>query len=170
MKLSDVQIFPHYYETYFKQISQETELISTLDLRKNNVLEFYLSIPRDKWDFSYAEGKWTIKKLVRHIIDAELIFCYRALCIVRGEKKALPGWSEDEYADAVIDSELLANRLLKTLSLQLDYTADLFSNFSEIDLKKIGNCNQLDTEVGAIGFCIVAHELHHRNVIKERYL
>lgn len=170
MKLSEVQVFPHYYELYFKLISPETDLISRLEQRKKEVLEFYLAIPRDQWTYQYAKGKWSVKKLLRHIIDAELIFCYRALCLVRGEKGSLPGWSENEYADAVNNEDIIPNKLLKTLSIQLDYTADLFSNFSASDIKKIGNTNNLDTEVGAIGFCIIAHELHHRNIIKERYI
>jgi DinB superfamily len=170
MKLSDVQVFPHYYESYFILISPKMELMDLLIQRKTEILEFYNSIPDIKWAYQYAAGKWSIKKLVRHIIDAELIFCYRSLCFVRNEKNSLPGWSEDEYADAVDDSKLSKENILKSLTIQLDYTIDLFSNFSDVDLKKIGTANNLQSEVGAIGFCIVAHELHHRNIIKERYL
>lgn len=32
-----------------------------------------------KWDYAYAEGKWTVKELVQHLIDCERIFSYRAL-------------------------------------------------------------------------------------------
>lgn len=170
MKISEVQIFPHYYESYFKLISTEISLMDLLEYRKAEILNFYNSIPDTKWDFEYAEGKWSIKKLVRHIIDAELIFCYRALSFVRGEKASLLGWSENEYADAIDDSKLNKESLINSLTLQLNYTQDLFSNFTEVDLQKIGNANNLDTEVGAIGFCIIAHELHHRTIIKERYL
>lgn len=170
MKISEVEVYPHYYENFYKLISSEISLIELLDQRRNTILDFYNSIPIEKWDYKYQENKWSIKKLVRHIIDAELIFNYRTLSFVRGEKQALLGWSEDDYAENINEAELSSEKLLHSLNLQINYSYDLFSNFTIDDLKKIGNANGLDTEVGAIGFCIIAHELHHRNIIKERYL
>jgi len=170
MLVSEVQVFPDYFEAYFKSIPSKFPLQKLLENRREEVYNFYDSIPEEKWSYRYAEGKWSIQKLVRHILDAELIFDYRALSFARGELQALAGWSEDEYASIVSEKDLNKTKLLQSLRLQLDYTADLFSNFSTEDLKKIGNANQYNTEVGAIGFAIVAHEIHHRNIIKERYL
>ncbi len=170
MLVSEVNISPFYYINYFKLIEDGIPLLHLINQRKESSLNFYNAIPENQWDYQYAPDKWSIKKLVRHIIDAELIFDYRALSIVRGEKSKLLGWSENEYADTLNDTNLSKESLLKSLSLQIDYTADLFSNFSSEDLKKIGNANGYDTEVGAIGFAIIAHEMHHRMIIKERYL
>lgn len=170
MFVSEVNIAPFYYIDYFKLIDGNFPLNHLLDQRKESVSIFYDSISDNKWDYKYAEDKWSIKKVVRHIIDAELIFNYRALSIVRGEKKTLMGWSESEYGSQVDDKFLSKEKLIKSLLLQLDYTADLFSNFSTEDLKKVGNANKYDTEVGAIGFAIVAHEMHHRAVISDKYL
>lgn len=169
MFIQELTQYPPYYEGMYKLIAQDISLSLLLEHRLN-ALEFYRSIPEDKWDYQYAEGKWSIKKLVRHIIDAELIFDYRALSIVRGEKRPLMGWSENEYADQVDDNKLSKENLLKSLDLQFRYTADLFQSFDQSDLKKTGNTNTFDVEVGAIGFCIIAHEMHHRNTIRERYL
>ena len=41
--------------------------------------EFYNSLPDDKADFSYAEGKWTVRQVIQHVMDAERVFGYRAL-------------------------------------------------------------------------------------------
>jgi hypothetical protein len=30
-------------------------------------------IPMDKFDYRYAEGKWTIKEIIQHVIDTERI-------------------------------------------------------------------------------------------------
>jgi len=169
MLLSHVKTYPPYYERMYEVISKEISLNDLLKQRKQ-ILQFYESIPDEKWAYRYAEGKWSIQKVVRHILDAELIFDYRALSIVRGEKNKLMGWSENEYADQVNEELLSKESLIQSLRIQLDYTSDLFLQFSSHDLKKIGNANGYDIEVGAIGFCILAHEIHHRNVIKERYL
>lgn len=169
MNVAELKYYAPYYEEMYKQLPQDVSMLSLLSDRYK-FLDFYDNIPEDKWDYRYEEGKWSIKKIVRHIVDAELIFNYRALSIVRGEKKPLMGWSENEYAEQVDDILLNKDSLLKSLNLQFQYTADLFSNFAKEDLKKIGNANGYDTEVAAIGFSILAHEMHHRNAILQLYL
>jgi uncharacterized damage-inducible protein DinB len=170
MIVSEVKHYPPYFENYFKMIPRDTNLLELFKNRNKAVIEFFESIPADKWNYQYAEGKWSVKKILRHIIDAELIFSYRALCFARGESQPLPGWSENEYADATDDAKLHPDKLIKSLKLQLESTQDMFHSFDEADLNKIGNANGSDTEIGAIGFAIIAHEMHHRKVILEKYL
>ena len=40
----------------------------------------------------YAEGKWSIREVVGHMIDTERIFAYRALRIARNDQTNLPGF------------------------------------------------------------------------------
>ena len=47
---------------------------------------------------AYAAGKWTVKRLLQHLADGERLFCYRAMCIARGDATPLPGFDEDVYA------------------------------------------------------------------------
>ena len=51
-------------------------------------LHFLDTIPEGKYDHRYAEGKWSIKELLQHIIDGERVFDYRALRFAR--KDATP--------------------------------------------------------------------------------
>jgi hypothetical protein len=46
----------------------------------------------------------------------------------------------------------------------------LFKNFTEEMLERRGVANNLEVTVRAILFIIAGHELHHLNVLKERYL
>ena len=169
MFVSDLQHFPPYYEEAYKKLPADFPLIHLLTGRLNHI-EFYREISNAQWTFSYAPTKWSIQKLVRHILDAELIFCYRALSAVRGEQKPLMGWDPDAYAETIDESRLLKDRLIKSLELQMKMTLDLFTSFSDEDLKKIANANGFDTEVAAMGFSIIAHEMHHRAVISDKYL
>ena len=46
-------------------------------------------------DYAYEEGKWSIKRLLLHIADGERMFCYRAMCVARGDQQELPGFDEN---------------------------------------------------------------------------
>ena len=48
--------------------------------------------------YRYAPGKWSIRDVVGHMVDAERVMGYRALAISRGEKASLPAFEEDDYA------------------------------------------------------------------------
>jgi uncharacterized damage-inducible protein DinB len=169
MLVSELEFYPPYYEEAYKKLPADFPLLQLLSDRIKYI-EFYREIPDSQWTYSYAEGKWSIKKLVRHILDAELIFCFRALSTVRGEQKSLMGWDPDAYAETIDESRLIKDSLLTSLELQMKLTIDLFTTFSSEDLKKIANANGFDTEVSAMGFSIIAHEMHHRAVISDKYL
>jgi len=169
MLVSELESYPPYYEEAYKKLPTNFPLLQLLSDRIKYI-EFYREIPDSQWTYSYAEGKWSIKKLVRHILDAELIFCFRALSTVRGEQKSLMGWDPDAYAETIDESSLIKDSLLTSLKLQMRLTLDLFTSFSNVDLKKIANANGFDTEVAAMGFSIIAHEMHHRAIISDKYL
>src|SRR5436305_13655497 len=48
-------------------------------------------------NYAYAPGKWSIKQMVGHVVDAERIFAYRALRIGRGDQTPLPSFEQDDY-------------------------------------------------------------------------
>ena len=62
------------------------------------ISSFLSSVPKDKYLYAYAEGKWTIKEILQHMIDTERIMAYRALAFARKEKANLPGFEENDYA------------------------------------------------------------------------
>src|SRR6476660_5143531 len=90
---------PSFYHNYVKLV-EEDNVAEAIQSNGERSLSFFRNIPSEKWDHSYAEGKWTLKELLQHIIDGERIFCYRALCFARGEKTSLPGFDENTYAAA----------------------------------------------------------------------
>src|SRR6476661_2739753 len=88
---------PEYYHKYVKLV-EEDSASTALEKNSETLHSFLQVIPEEKWDFRYAEGKWSIKELVQHMIDTERIFCYRALCFARKDQTPLPGFEENDYA------------------------------------------------------------------------
>jgi uncharacterized damage-inducible protein DinB len=168
MKVSDLSSYPSYFKHYFELVGNNS-LEQILEKRMVNALDFYQEIPANKWTYSYEEGKWSMQKVLQHVLDAEAIFLYRAISVARGEKQSLPGWNENEYANNIQESSIDITRLFRALGHQMNLTKYYFSTFSSEEMEQIGIINNHETSVGAMGFAIAGHEIHHRNIIKERY-
>ena len=85
-----------YYERYIKLVEGD-DILKILNEQSKKTQEVLNSFSEHKGNFRYAEGKWTVKEVVGHLLDTERVFAYRALCIARGEKKSLPGFEQDDY-------------------------------------------------------------------------
>ena len=165
----DLQRVPPFYHDYIRKVeAANTKAAFKIHLEKS--MAFLETIPAARWDHRYAEGKWTIKEVVQHMIDAERIFCYRALCFARRDATPLPGFDENSYADASHAAQREPQSLLRELKLVQESSALLFASFTEDDLQAVGIANGKPIYVEAIGFIIVGHTLHHLQIVKERYM
>lgn len=148
----------------------EGNLYEDLEISLHDFIRFVQDIPMDKFDYRYAEGKWTIKEIIQHVIDTERIFSYRALRISRNDITALPGFDENDYALNTNANDRHLQSLLTELSIVRQSTLALFKSFSEEQIKRIGIASNNEISVRAIGFIILGHQKHHQKVYKERYL
>jgi uncharacterized damage-inducible protein DinB len=158
-----------YQMNYIKLVSEENILKGLID-QKEEMIHFFKSIPVFKQEYSYEAGKWTIKDLLLHLIDAERIFAYRALRIARNDSTALPGFDENAFVVAANANERDFETLLKEYVSVREATLSLFENFSATDLLKLGTASGASVSVRGIGYCLLGHELHHKQVIIERSL
>jgi hypothetical protein len=158
-----------YYSNYIK-LANHASLQSGLADSLNKTFEFYESIPEGKLNFRYAEGKWTIKEIIQHLLDSERVFSYRALCFARKESIALPGFDQDDYLANASSNDRSGSELIIEYKAIRAATIALFSSFTEDMLKCIGTASGSPMSTRAAGFIIIGHETHHCNIIKERYL
>lgn len=158
------------YYSHYINLSKDLDLISGLKSSSKALLDLFNSIPAHKLEYRYAEGKWTVKELLQHLIDSERIFTYRALRFAREDSTNIPGYEHDDYIvpsranKRSIDSLIEEYKALRASSIQL------FESFDEDMLLQIGSANSSNVSVRAIGYIMIGHETHHCNVIKERYL
>lgn len=172
MKPSQLQTseYPTYFGNYISQVSDEYTLIEELEISVHRMIKFVQNIPLDKFDYRYAEGKWTIKDILQHIIDAERIFAYRALCFARNDKTDLPGFDENNYVDEAQANSRSIQELLTELAVVRQASLSLFKSFSIDELARQGFANENPMSVRAIGFVIIGHQNHHQRIFEERYL
>jgi len=118
----------------------------------------------------YAPGKWSVKEVVGHVIDAERVFSYRALRFGRNDPTPLPGFDEKVYAPAGGFGARTLASLLDELEAVRRATILLFEGFPPEAWSRAGVASENPVSVRGLAYIIAGHERHHRSVIAERYL
>ena len=118
----------------------------------------------------YAEGKWSLREVVGHMIDTERIMAYRALRIARGDATPLAGFDQDPYVAAAGSDGRVWGNLLEELEVVRRSDVLLFEGLSGEAWGRFGVSNGDAISVRALGYIIAGHELHHMTIVRERYL
>jgi hypothetical protein len=164
---------PSTYNTYFKRyVDQvhEEDLVAAFQNQSAGIETFLKGISEEKSNYAYAEGKWTIKELLQHMIDTERIFNYRALCVARREQQNLPGFEEDDYAANSYANKRTWEGLVKEFLSLRHSTQIMYETFNAAVLDSAGTSNNNPVTVASLGFTTVGHYYHHKKVLEERYL
>ncbi len=169
MPRPDLSRVPSFYHNYINLVKSD-DLLSVLKDQSISFRKFLDNIPENKIDHRYTEGKWSIKELLQHCIDAERIFAYRSLCIARKDQTHFPGFEEEEYAKNAKSENLIWENLKEEFSIVRRSTELLFNSFDEEQLEATGTVSENSNYVRAFGFIMAGHLMHHENVIVERYL
>ena len=161
------------HPTFFNRYVDSVGAGEIRELLKKSLedLEVDLAILADiDFNQTYADGKWTIAILIRHCIDAEIIFTFRSLAIARGEKKPIISFDENDYAresESTYDKTALIDEFLNARKA----SAMLFNSFKEEWINtKVGKTDLGDhISLLSLGHIIIGHWLHHKKVLIEKY-
>jgi len=120
--------------------------------------------------FRYAEGKWSVREVVGHLVDTERIMGYRAVCVARGETASLPGFDENAYVEnASFDACPLAELLDELEHVRSGHLA-FFRHLDPKAWPRVGAANAHPISVRALAYVMAGHPRHHLAVLRERYL
>lgn len=169
MPRPDLSRVSTFYHNYINQVQQD-DLIQATNEHSAAILEFFDSLPVEKRDYAYAEGKWTIKEVLQHVIDAERVFAYRALCFARKDATPLPSFDENDYADNSKAGTRNWDDMMEEFKALRKSTAIMFASFDNEQLESNGIASGNPSYVLAICYVVIGHAAHHMKVIKERYL
>ena len=161
-------IAPSHFYNYIKLV-EEADIKTALKNETGSAVKYFNSITEEHALHKYAEGKWTIKEVLQHIIDAERIFSYRALALARKDKNSLPSFDEKEYAENANGNSRSWKELVEEFVAVRKATEILFDSFTEEHLHATGIAGNSEISVVALGYTTVGHTLHHINILKERY-
>lgn len=157
-------IYSPYIETVIGDVREE--LVEQL----HSFPDFIRSIPEEKGSFTYAEGKWTVKETLCHILDAERIFVYRALRFARNDMTALSPFEQDEFVAAGRHNERTFESIIDEFVPMRQSHIALFDSFNDVELSRKGMASDRLISVRAFIYVIAGHLNHHRYLLKERYL
>ena len=119
---------------------------------------------------TYAENKWTLHKILQHLIDWERIWCFRAVIFARGEGSTPDGHDQEIMAQNSNANELSLEHLIEELRIVRRSTMLMFTSFNPQILETTCKFFEYEMPLFAIGLSITAHQIHHLKVIQERSL
>ena len=166
-KADPAEVAP-FYHRYFAQIPAG-DVLARLH-QQAEMMKALMELPGEKLNFAYAPGKWTVQEVFGHLIDTERIMAYRALCIARGETQSLPGFDENTYVAHARFSHRHPGSLQQEYNYQRQSNLALFQSLDEEMLGATGLANHNRATVRGLITVIAAHEYHHLQILRERYL
>jgi len=158
-----------YYDRYISLVSGD-DILLTLERQLPQTLDFLSGVSEEQGEFRYAPDKWSLKEVVGHLIDTERIMSYRALRFARNDKTAIAGYEQDDYVRFGPFSHCRLADLLDEFRHVRHASISLFRNLDQEAWLRRGVANQNEISVRALAYVIAGHELHHRRILREKYL
>jgi len=158
-----------YYSRYIQRVP-DGEIVSTLSDQIGETLALLRGLPESVATYRYAPDKWSVNEMIGHMIDTEKIFAYRALRFARADKTPVPGYEQDDYVrNSSFNSYPLAE-LASELEAVRKTTLHFFRHLEADAWARRGVANNAEVSVRALAYIIAGHELHHREMLRTRYL
>jgi DinB family protein len=159
-----------YFFRYIDLVPEGSDVLEVIESQRRSAAAFLGRIGEEQSRHRYAPGKWSMRQVLGHVADTELVFLYRALWFARGFADALPSFDEKPSAERQGADEVS--------------WASLSSAFDGVRAATIGFCRNLPPDawsrsgiasgnpftVRGLAFVIAGHLSHHESVLRERYL
>lgn len=163
MKYTVSDGFPYYIEL--------TEGSSLKDLfSSKEITDLYKSLSEEQGNITYAPGKWTLKQILSHLIDHERIMSYRAFRFSRKDESVLTGYHQDLLVDNSRANELTLSYLIADYEKVRAATNSFIESLTPEQLQLKGTAWKFTLTVEEYLRANAGHDIHHLNIIKEKYL
>ncbi len=164
---------PSEHDSYFGRyidLVPEGDILEILERELETTCGLLRDVTPDRERYRYARGKWSVREVLGHLIDSERMFQYRALSFARRDPAHLPNFDEEAYAQwSNADDRALAD-LMDEFEEVRRAGISLFRSFTPEMLVLSGRASAYEFSVRTFPYVIAGHEIHHRGVLRERYL
>ena len=140
-----------------------------LEPQVEEIRRFLASVPAERETYRYAEGKWSIRQVLGHLVDGERVFGYRAFCISRGEQAALPSFDENEYVAGARSDGVPLRELVEELALVRRSNLVVLRRLDAREWARVGTASGKPVSVRALAWVMAGHPRHHLQILRERY-
>jgi len=158
-----------YYSRYIQRVP-EGDVVTALRSQIGETLALLRGLPESVATYRYAADKWSVNEMVGHVIDTEKIFGYRALRFARGDNTPVPGYEQDDYVRGSSFNAYPLSELADELETVRRATLYFFQHLDDDAWARRGVANNAEVSVRALAYIIAGHELHHREMLRTRYL
>ncbi|MFT7677895.1 MAG: hypothetical protein ACI8QC_001881 [Planctomycetota bacterium] len=161
--------FHPYFGLYIDQVPGG-DALACLREQEPRIRELASRFPADREQFRYAEGKWSAREVVGHMIDTEAVFGFRALWFARGAEAGFPGMEQDDWARESNAHERPMADLGADMLRARQSSLGLFEGLDESALLRQGTSDGGPLSVRATAWILAGHYIHHEVVLAEHYL
>jgi hypothetical protein len=158
-----------YFADYVNVVPQG-DLLLILPQQLKETVDLLRDVTDAQGEYRYASGKWSLKEVIGHMSDTERIMGYRLLRIARGDQTPLSGFDENLFVQSASFGLRSVQDLAEELASVRQNTLNLLYGLTDEAWMRAGVANETHVTVRAIAYIIAGHELHHRQVLEERYL
>jgi len=127
------------------------------------------SLPEDRGNHAYADGKWTVKDVIGHLADAERVFSYRLTRIARGDQTPLAGFDENQWAKTAPHRKRMTSAVVDEMIAVRRSTLALIDSLDDSTIGNSGVANNNPVSARAICWVLAGHSRHHLDILAERY-
>jgi hypothetical protein len=147
----------------------ETDILAVLEGQAEEIRRLAASVPAERETHRYAEGKWSLREVLGHLVDGERVFGYRAFCFSRGEEAALPSFDENQYVAKARCHAIPLLELAEELALVRRSNLAVLRRLQEREWELAGTASGQPVTVKALAWIMAGHPRHHVEVLRQRY-
>jgi len=160
--------YASFYAGYVARVP-EADILSVLQKQADEIRDLARALPAAKETFRYADGKWSIREVLGHLIDGERVFGYRAFCFSRGEQAPLPSFDENQYVAAAAADQVPLADLASEFAAVRGSNLAFLRRLSAAEGARVGTASGKAISVQALAYIMAGHPRHHVAVLRERY-
>ena len=160
------------YATFYRgyvALVPETDIVAVLEPQVEEIRRLLAPVSAEKETYRYAEGKWSIRQVLGHLVDGERVFGYRAFCFSRGEQAALPSFDENQYVAGARSDAVPLRELVEELALVRQANLAFLRRLDAREWAQVGTASGKPVSVRALAWVMAGHPRHHLQILRERY-